>query len=61
MAIVIHIDAVHAAEFEAMFEAEEIPIWDEYTAKGMFKECSLTRVTAAAMSRMVCRPTCSTS
>src|SRR5207245_3784474 len=27
-----------------MFADEEIPIWDEYTGKGLFLEASLTRV-----------------
>jgi hypothetical protein len=43
-AIILRIDAERTREFEAMFEAEEIPIWDEYTAKGLFVEASLTRV-----------------
>jgi hypothetical protein len=45
IAIILHIAADHAAEFEAMFEAEELPIWDDYTARGLFLDCSLTRVT----------------
>ncbi len=44
IAIILHISASRAAEFEAMFEAEELPLWDEYTAQGLFIECSLTRV-----------------
>ena len=45
IAIILRIAADRSAEFEAMFDAEEIPIWDDYTARGLFKECSLTRVT----------------
>jgi hypothetical protein len=45
IAIILRISSDRAAEFEAMFEAEEIPIWDDFTARGLFKECSLTRVT----------------
>jgi hypothetical protein len=45
IAIVLHIAADRAVEFEAMFKAEEVPIWDDYTASGLFLECSLTRVT----------------
>jgi hypothetical protein len=43
-AIILRIDAERTGEFEAMFAAEEIPIWDEYTDKGLFLEASLTRV-----------------
>ena len=45
IAIILRIAADRAAEFESMFQAEEIPIWDDFTTKGLFKECSLTRVT----------------
>ena len=45
IAIILRIAAARSAEFEAMFAAEEIPIWDDYTARGLFKDCSLTRVT----------------
>jgi len=45
IAIILRIAADRTAEFEAMFEAEEIPIWDDFTARGLFRECSLTRVT----------------
>ena len=43
-AIILRVAADRTSEFEAMFEEEEIPIWDEYTAKGLFVEASLTRV-----------------
>ena len=45
IAIILRIAADRVAEFETMFEAEEIPIWDDFTTKGLFKDCSLTRVT----------------
>src|SRR5258708_32546151 len=45
IAIVLRIAADRADEFEEMFEAEELPIWDDFTARGLFKDCSLTRVT----------------
>ena len=44
IAIILRIAADRVAEFEAMFQAEEIPIWDDFTARGLFTECSLTRV-----------------
>ena len=43
-AIILRIAADRAREFEAMFESEEIPIWDEYTRQGLFLEASLARV-----------------
>lgn len=45
IAIILHIAADRAAEFEAIFEAEEVPIWADYTSRGLFLDCSLTRVT----------------
>lgn len=45
IAIILRIAADRVGEFEAMFDAEEIPIWDDFTARGLFKECGLTRVT----------------
>src|SRR5881398_1685863 len=32
--IVLHIASDKTREFEAMFEAEEIPIWDDFTRRG---------------------------
>jgi hypothetical protein len=43
-AIILRIAADRTQEFEAMFEAEEISIWDDYTAEGLFLEASLSRV-----------------
>ena len=45
IAIILRIATDRVTEFEAMFEAEEIPIWDDFVARGLFTECSLTRVT----------------
>ncbi|OLC65931.1 MAG: hypothetical protein AUG06_00745 [Actinobacteria bacterium 13_1_20CM_2_65_11] len=45
IAIILRVAADRASEFEAMFAAEEIPIWDDFIARGLFKDCSLTRVT----------------
>lgn len=43
-AIIIRIAADRREEFEAMFAAEELPLWDEFTAAGLLLEASLTRV-----------------
>jgi hypothetical protein len=45
IAIVLRVAADRTEEFEKMFEAEELPIWDDFTARGLFTDCSLTRVT----------------
>src|SRR5256884_4162146 len=42
-AIVLRIAADHAKDFEAMFEAEEMPIWDDFTRRGRFLEARLVR------------------
>jgi hypothetical protein len=44
IAIILHVAADRSADFEAMFEAEEVPVWNDYTSRGLFLECSLTRV-----------------
>jgi hypothetical protein len=41
--IVLHIAADKAAEFEALFEREELSRWDDYTARGRFLEARLIR------------------
>ena len=51
IAIILHIASDSVAEFEAMFEAEEMPIWDDYTSRGLFLECSLTRVTGGGQEK----------
>src|SRR2546425_1907131 len=42
-AIVLRIEADHAKDFEAMFQAEEIPIWDDFARRGRFLEARLVR------------------
>src|SRR5947208_1698046 len=41
--IVLHIAADKAADFEAMFEREELPRWDDYTARARFLEARLIK------------------
>src|SRR2546428_86418 len=48
--IVLRIAADRASEFEAMFEAEEIPIWDDFTARGRFAEARLIKVTGGSQT-----------
>ena len=43
-AIIIRIRASQAQEFERLFEAEELPIWDEFSAEGKFLKARLARV-----------------
>ena len=50
-AIVLRIAADRATDFEAMLEAEEIPIWDDFTRRGRFLECRLVRVQGGSESR----------
>ena len=50
IAIILHVDADRTAEFEAMFEAEELPIWDDFTSRRLFLDCSLTRVTGGGLT-----------
>ena len=42
--IVVSIRAEQAEEFEQLFAAEELPIWDEFHADGTLVSASLTRV-----------------
>ncbi len=41
--IVLHIAAERAAEFESVFEREELPRWDDFTARGRILEARLIR------------------
>lgn len=50
-AIVLRIAADRTAEFERMFEAEEIPIWDEFTRRGRFLEARLVRAAGGSEQR----------
>ncbi len=42
--IVLRVAADRTAEFEAMFEAEEVPIWDDFTSRDRFLETQLIKV-----------------
>ena len=50
IAIILRIASDRVAEFEATFETEEIPIWDDFTTRGLFTDCSLTRVTGGGQT-----------
>jgi hypothetical protein len=43
-AIIVRIRADAAEEFERMFEAEELPIWDEFVSNGTFLKARLARM-----------------
>src|ERR687891_1906048 len=43
-AIIIRIRMDQAAEFERLFEAEELPIWNEFSAEGKFLKARLARI-----------------
>ena len=43
-AIIIRIRAEQAEEFERLFEAEELPLWDEFSASGKFLKARLAKV-----------------
>jgi hypothetical protein len=43
-AIIIRIRKAESAEFERLFEAEELPIWDEFSREGKFLKARLARV-----------------
>jgi hypothetical protein len=49
--IVLRIAADHATDFEAMFEAEELPIWDAFTRRGRFLEARLVRAIGGSEQR----------
>ncbi len=42
--IVLRIAADRSMEFESMFAAEEVPVWDDFTARGRFLEAKLIKV-----------------
>ena len=42
--IVLRIASARSAEFEAMFESEELPIWNDFTRRRRFLEARLVRV-----------------
>lgn len=43
-AIIVRIRADAAEEFERLFQAEELPLWDELSASGRFLKARLARV-----------------
>ncbi|MDQ3955755.1 MAG: hypothetical protein M3285_09425 [Actinomycetota bacterium] len=43
-AIIIRIRANEAEEIERLFEAEELPLWDEYSGAGKFLKARLARI-----------------
>ena len=51
-AIIVRIRASEAQEFEQLFEAEELPIWDKYTADGMFLKARLARMQYGSEERV---------
>jgi hypothetical protein len=50
-AIVVSINSEQAEEFEALFAAEEVPIWDEFHTNGTLISASLTRVDYGSQER----------
>ncbi|TMF71663.1 MAG: hypothetical protein E6I13_04135 [Chloroflexi bacterium] len=47
--IVLHIAADRAADFEALFERDELQRWEDYTARGRFLEARLIRCRYSAL------------
>ncbi|MDQ4005524.1 MAG: hypothetical protein M3135_04370 [Actinomycetota bacterium] len=43
-AIVVRIRKEQQQEFERLFEEEEVPLWDEFTAAGKFLKARMARV-----------------
>jgi hypothetical protein len=43
-AIIVRVRADASEEFERLFEAEELPIWDEFVSDGTFLKARLARV-----------------
>jgi hypothetical protein len=43
-AIIVRIRRDEAAEFERLFEAEELPLWEELSREGKFLQARLARV-----------------
>jgi hypothetical protein len=43
-AIIVRIRSDAAEEFERLFEAEELPIWDGFVSEGTFLKARLARV-----------------
>src|SRR5256885_16935284 len=49
--IVLRIASARSAEFESMFESEEMPIWDDFTHRRGFLEARLVRVDSGSEVR----------
>jgi hypothetical protein len=49
-AIIVRIEKDKAAEFERMFKAEELPIWEDFHSRGRLLAASLTRVSYGSES-----------
>ena len=47
--IVLHIAKDRAAEFEKLFESDELKRWDDYTKRGRFVEARLIRCRYSAL------------
>src|SRR5438093_13006594 len=50
-AIILRIAADRATDFEAIFEAEEIPIWDDFTRRGRLLQAALVRASGGSEQR----------
>ena len=50
-AIVLRIAADQAKDFEAMFQAEEIPIWEDFARRGRFLQARLVRASRGSEQR----------
>jgi hypothetical protein len=50
-AIIVRIRADAADDFERLFEAEELPIWDEFISSGKFLKARLARVAYGSEER----------
>jgi hypothetical protein len=50
-AIILRVRSSEAREFERLFEAEELPIWDEFSAAGKFLNARLARVEFGSETR----------
>jgi hypothetical protein len=61
MVIILRIANDRVTEFEAMFATEEIPIWDDFIARGFLRSAALRASPEAVRRRRESRITCSTS
>src|SRR2546421_505520 len=49
--VVLRMGADHVKDLEAMFQAEEIPIWDDFARRGRFLEARLVRAVGGSEQR----------